>query len=389
MSTHITLIAIMLFILPLQSMKNSTQLAVRAEEKIHNSYSLTDLPKETLMQIFSYCISDEKFTHYDCDLEIYDSSLKRDIKKFMQLSIMCARFNKLLTLETIGNFCKTYSKKYKHDIAIRLLKDISAYIDYLDPIRDININNRSKKCVERIKYHKERIKSLLVPALIAVYADVYESPLVVHTSYSNSSLCKAALLIDDAKLLTTLIKNCHLNQACATLSGSYPETPPSFFAKTVEMAQVIIDNRFYHNDYTFPNILWHTINYGYPAEVMELYIKDGVLLNRVDKCGNCLLHMLARIFYRDKNDSNFLKKVELMLKYIPDMINTLNNSEQTPLDIAQQVCTRATSEDKELILQEFEKFNTLLRNNGGLTAQEVAYNATLSGKIYKTITNLF
>lgn len=398
---HTLLISILIFTTTsLQSMENNP-LAV------DNSYSLAHLSDEILMQIFPLCLIDEdKRDFFYTDKESYydntrKSTLETDIKKFMQLRSMCTTFNRLLTSEVIGKFCKTYSKEYKKNMVRRLLKEITQYTDFLDPVRATNPNCRLVKNAERTKYHKEKIKSLLFPALIAAHADVYESPLIVHTSHFDSSLWKAALLIDDAEFLTILIKDCHL-QPWYIIDTS--KTPPCFYAKTIKTAQVIIDNQLYKYDYKKPNILWQVIHYGYPAEVLELYIQNKFDIEWLHPdSGDCLLHALVHLFYNDKEDTNFIKKVELLLTKMPDKINTVNKKDFTPLDVVQKdynqrlesimnnFCTSEAEKTKnsEALTLEFESLISLLKKYGCLTAEEIAYNATWAGKFQKKVSELY
>lgn len=395
---HTLLIStLILSALPMWSMENNLLYA-------DNSYSLANLPDEALMQIFPLCITKEHERSLDHDGWVDNtctSTLSTDIKKFMQLNIMCKKFNRLLTPKTIGTFCKTYSKEYKRNMVRRLLKEISEYTDYLDPVRAINTNYRLVRNAERTKQVKKKIKSLLTPALIAVHADVYESPLVVHTSHFDSSLWKAALLIDDAQLLTMLIKDCHL-QTWWIMDTS--ETPPCFYAKTIQTAQVIIDNQFYRSDYRKPNVLWQVIQYGYPAEVMELYIQNKFDLKWLHPdSGDCLLHTLVSLFYDDRKDDNFIKKVELLLTKMPDKINTINKKGLTPLDVVQKDYNKQlenimtnfyTSEaektkNSEALTSEFESLISLLKEHGCLTAEEIAYNTTWAGQFQKKLSEFY
>ena len=381
------------------------QLALRAEKNDHNSYSLASLPDETLMQIFSYCISNHKYSYADYNKNILKPSLANDIKKFMQLSTMCTKFNRLLTIQTISDFCKVYDREDKLKVLKSLLDEMRQNRDDLVRLSGeiCRWNGDKAKTLRHINYYKKTIRSPFYPALVIVRADperdIHGSKLVNTLSFSFS-LLEAATIIDDEKLVETLLSY------EAEPWGFLLNSPIFFLAKTVEVAQKFIDYykssdsySIHKTDHSKCNVLWRTLDSGYPVEVMKLYIENEISSVHRDKTNECLLHRLVCKFYEDRNDGNFLKKVTLLLNTIPKMVNTLNFSKKTPLDVAQQTCEEILkhavslykkeseiSEEKKLILQEFEKLTTLLREHGCLTAQEVAYNNSWQGKLYNTAT---
>ncbi len=302
-------------------------------EKYNRHYPL--LIPELLDQIFLSCFSDD---------DDQAKSLENSIKNYMKLRKVCKRFNTLLTFEVIGKFCHKYTPDIKSQTFRKLIKPT------YDPY-------------DTIKY---------LPALILLHAGID-----INTEIELNDLLTHAVKTNDTQVAIALFKY-HANPHVQTVSG-----PVFFQAKTAEMAQIFINNKVdVHMISSWPetNVLWEIIKNEYPSELLELYLThhvDAKKLRPIDDA--CLLHTFADQIHSKiiNNIADFLKKGQLLLDIIPDMVNALNKNGQTPLDIAQKSLGEA-KKSKSGTPEAFEKLIALLRKYGGLTAHEFEKSCYLS-----------
>ena len=100
--------------------KDYTQVTLDAEEYNDSECPFTSLPNEKLFEIFSHCHSYDGY-----------SMPKENIQNFMKLSMVCKNFNRLLTVETIGDFCKDYLQVFKNAHLQALIRRIDRHCNYL------------------------------------------------------------------------------------------------------------------------------------------------------------------------------------------------------------------------------------------------------------------
>lgn len=278
------------------------QLALQAEE-YNNNCLLTKLPSEIFIDI---------------------QSLEDSIKFFMKLSCTCKSFNKLLTFETIGKLCKNYAL--------------------------VDKNETLKKIMEIINYPSYESKRLSTLILICAGADA-------NTKCYNGGLLDSAVSYNDAQMVAVLFKY-HADPNARDIFG-----PVFFCIKTVEMAQMFIDNGVDVHATKHsgpPNVLWKMLENEYPSELMALYLEKGVDATQPHSWDNsCLLHGLAKEYVAYPID-NFLKKADLLLDAISYMINITNRYGETPLDLVR--------ERKYSISEASEKLIALFIKCGGRNA---------------------
>lgn len=324
------------------------------------------LPNELLIHIFSYCQTED-----------YVKSLEYDIKNFMKLSASCKGLNKILTFDKIGQLCKDYAPIDKTETLKQLIK-ITTSLNY-------------------------RVKRL--PALILVCAGADINSDIYHYHFENQQhfwfqknpsesdfLLQKAVAKNDIQMITTLFKH----HASADLMLDDGLGPLFFHVKTKEIAQLFINqgvnariteyNNFnpkpvsglhaiHISEHNFKiKILKQIIEDTCPSEILALYFEhnnDAAQLNFQDN--SCLLHLFAKPFTMHvDNIDNFITKGKLILNAMPDMINTLNHDNQTPLDIAHASLT----ESQEYGTPEaFETLIALFREYGGKIAKELAQEA--------------
>jgi len=350
--------AILLSTVSVYGMKNNAQLALQAEkyekyEKYNDTVCLlTSLPNEKLIDIFSFCLVDDDMSvvlrrAQDDRAKSEDqvTSLENSIKSFMNMSMACRNFNRLLTFKTIGELCESYTQKDKKNALQNILRTINEF------------NCQTRR----------------LPILVLVTAGAQNKT----KNWWNSLLYKAILYKNIE--LASIAFRCDANPNIINPFGD----PVLFDVKTVEMAQLFIDNNVHLNDAVSnddkTNILWYLTGDQHPADLMELYLTHGADAKTLRPCDNfCLLHQIAKshpffelVSVKDSmNDpDNFLQKGILLLNAIPDMINTLDINNQTPLDVAQETL-------EELMLYgepgtDLEKLIILFKKCGGITAQEL------------------
>lgn len=312
---------------------------------VHNlNNQLLHLPHNTLQQILSYCLAQD---------DNQTKALRNSIKFFMQLSTTCYKLRWLVTHQTIGNLCKDYKSRAK-------TKNLKKVVQSMD----------------KHTYHTKRL-----PALILICSGVFEK-----TEYDVYWLLEQVLANNDVELVATLFKHNAIDQNRKTIPFGHPIL---FCATTKKIAQMFIahgaDIHAINNE--GKNILWIiAYNDPYPSKLLHFYLQQGVNARRLNHFfGSCLFHELARTF-SDKNTDidNFLKKAKLILNAIPDMINTLNNIEKTPLDVAQEsleiAYVRGTESHYYGKAEAYEKLIALFKQYGAKTVQEIINVIDMQGE---------
>lgn len=303
------------------------KLTDRAREYNNSTCLLTNLPNDTLKDIFSHCLIEDTNQV---------RSLEKTIRSFMQISMACKKFNVLLTFKEISEFCKNYKLSDKNQAFIHLTYSKS----------------------EKSDWPMNQIKRL--PALILVCAGAKKK---------SFYLPLEAIFTNDTQLATILFKH-HVNQNILFLGN-----PIFFQIETTEMAQLFIDHgvNIHARDNNDKHVLWYLIKHNHSSELMQLYLKHGV--NPKILCpqnNDCLLHELSQSLYflrnKDDNVENFLKTAKLLLNVMIDMINTLNKKNKTPLDIAQQSLEKA---QKNGTPEAFEQLIALFKEYNGKTGKEI------------------
>jgi hypothetical protein len=276
-------------------------------------------------------------------------SFEYGIKRYMMLSCTCKYFNEVLTPETIGNLHKHYNQDIKNNVWQRLMLNST--------------------------YHHSVVRRL--PALLLICAGVTDTTM-------DYFLLNSIAIRDKVQQAAILFKYHHVN------SNAEDEHGPIFFnAKTIEMVQLFINNGVdIHTENKYQtNVLWRILDDAYPSDLMIFYLAQGInpkKLRLFDK--SCLLHAFAEPTFNymwcyPKN-IDVLKKGELLLNAMPDMVNMVNVFGKTPLDVAMETLKKIEEQAEEMEKEygirlspshdEFAKqLIALFRKYGGLTAREL------------------
>lgn len=353
-----------------QDRENHKQLASQAEEYNNNHW----LPDEILSLIFSYrqtqknnwaidrfpggpynpsfplpcskrnLVLKQVILKWDTEVIL----LENNINFFMKLRATCKKINTLLTFEKIGDFCKDYTIAHKN----KLLQFLTRYCE---------INN----------------KPLYKRILILIYAgadlddQVWANHLLTHACDNNNT-----------RLAKALLKSQEIDP------NNIHQCDPIFFAaKTIEMAQIFIDNdtnvHVTGSDFS-TNILWKILCDNDPSELMEFYLQKGVDPKQLSSFNECILHRFAELSCHCKGDHDeFFKKGLILLAVMPkEMINTLDNSGRTPIDVAKARYKSSfmSKDEKKENSETFKKTVQLFREHDGLTAHELKKREQIARK---------
>lgn len=178
---------------------------------------------------------------------------------------------------------------------------------------------------------------------------------------NGTSLLHKALILNHDGLVKALFK----------YDANYNETDclrkyPIFFdAQTVEIVQLFIDKQVDvgQKDLDDCNVLWHLIDSKFSAELMRFYLQHNVNANHICKWdGSCVLHSFAENKVITDVDQ-FLKKVRLLLKKSPDMVNTVNNNGETPIASAERTI-KTWGEKYPACVEPLQKLIELFKNYG-------------------------
>lgn len=261
-------------------------------------------------------------------------ALKKSIKTFMKLRSTCKFMYRFLTYEKIAKFCENYTPETKL-LTFKNLMKVTSTPD--DEIRH-------------------------TPAIIVLYTGIDTSEI------KNELEC---LLVEAVK--------CNNIHHATILFRHKPDpniqhntTPLFFYAKTIEMVQIFIENNVdIHTTIScWPglNVLWEVVKTIYPSDLMKFYLNNHVNANKLHPSDNsCLFHKLP--WSNLSIDTNFFKKAQLLLEAIPYMVNTFDNKEQTPLDLAYNALEIYRKKNRNS--DTLETVITLLREHGGKTRQEL------------------
>ena len=147
-------------------------------------------------------------------------------------------------------------------------------------------------------------------------------------------LLRRAIYKNDTDMITILFK-----------SGANPNQKilrnPNFYdIKTIDIAKIFTVNKVDWNTEGSPqnpNVLWYNI-FCYPSsKLIEFYLNHHVDAKKVASDGNCLLHYLvSHPFPCMYNIDDYIKIGALLLKAAPEMVDRLNNSGKTPIEVAQK-----------------------------------------------------
>lgn len=318
----------------------SQQLASQAEEHSNNQFIMS-LPDEMLMHVFSYCgINDVKKEQIFTEL----------VGQCIALKNLCKRFSSILTIKVIGQLHKRYAIESKNRALESITKNISSTNYQANRVGVLTLlySGANPNTGAHMNYSRH-----------------------IQTRYSDFSLLHKVLIERDVDLLSLLLYfNANPNQI-------HPNKGPLFFfAPTVNIVDLFVNKGADLNskDKNGNNVLWYV--HRLSRELIEFYIEHKVDMRYINPSDNTsLLHALANPSVKYINNSNgFFEKGVLLVEKIPDMLNVIDKSGKTPIDLMQEKIKREFYNNSMYYAKPFKQLITLYIGYGGKTAQELTQN---------------
>lgn len=332
------MLTILLYASSVQGMEKDYTQVVLAEEYSRNNPFYN--------QWVTLCddILNHVFTHISTKDNDLAEQLENKIETLIKLSYTCTQFNKLLTLESISKLCDHYTQPDKNLALQRLI---------------------SPDLYDFKKYAAKRFAALI---LICVGADPKTRG--GGENFVSERFLDRAVAYNDVQIVRMAFK--HGLDSDAGRDDFH--CPFFFFSQTIEMIQVFIDAGI---DIGMTMKDGHNLLYYLPSsELLDFYFKCGVDPKKQrDIHGGCLLHKLS-FWCGDDSD----KKARVLLGTMSDMINYLNWSWKTPIDVAQHEIEknkeylnnpRMNHEFINKTIENLECLIAVFREHGGKTALEL------------------
>lgn len=246
-----------------------------------------------------------------------ECNIQTNIQNALALSAVCRHFDSKL-----ANLGKQFAQ---HD----------------QTIKNEDLKKRLAVINDRTYWSKRRALFLLV------YAGVDHNNV-----YFSCPLLREAIHQKDTVMIKVLFKH----KANPNLRWPILNDPALFSIETREIAALFTSQKDLNINASTelsPNVLW---NRELTPELAAFYIDNNVNLRTLDRDNKSLLHNVASSL-----NFNSLSTVKLFITKIPDLINSLDKNNKTPLDI---LIKGYRNNKDELIL--------LFRKYGAKTSQEIA-----------------
>lgn len=311
--------------------------------ELHNQNELIiDLPNELWVYIFSYChaeIAEEK------------QLLHTFFKHCSVLKQVCQHFNSLLANEiVVAELCKRHTTENKNKVLQQITRMITRtnYSECRPFVLSLLYSGANANICNHIKYNTHH----------------------VDISYLDFSLLHKALIQNDYELCIRLLLDFN-----ADPNQLHPNKYPLFFqVKTTVLADFFFKKGadFNARDKEGNNVLCYL--HQLSPELIQFYIDCGVDIRYINPIDNsCILHVFANPSFKYIYNSNdFYKKGVLLIKNIPDMVNTLNKKGKTPIDLMEEKSKREFYKKSTFYGKPFRELIALYRAHEGKTAQELA-----------------
>jgi ankyrin repeat protein len=173
--------------------------------------------------------------------------------------------------------------------------------------------------------------------------------ILVHAGADNAAdkiypLLWRAIHQNDKEMVTALLEN----DADPNQKNFYTQQSHWFDITDLDIANLFINHRVdlhINKKGMYPNIVWHALVYGYPLELIELYVNHNVNVKRKNVKGYTIWHHYVECSLGRSDIKNYMKIGELLFKIVPEMINTtidkkkihdeyIHEKSRTPLNLA-------------------------------------------------------
>ncbi len=353
---------------------NYAELALQA--KIYNrTHPLLCLPLELQQQLVFPC--------HTIVMQVTEDNvdeLNEQIKTFFACSHVCEYFNKnlklpwenlklekknellqcanlLLTKLVYKKYCAAGSVcLYRDEIAPQVYKKyrlIPLALVYSGAGADITYwtpEIASTTCLSKAVHAKDESA---IAMLLAHGADPYQM------SFNEAELA-GSVLCNEYQL-------CYADVNLAICFRASTVTIARLFLEKIEKEKLLNNPKLKH-------VIFELIYGDYPLELIELWINYGINVRSIKKSRKAnILHVCASLgFNRNESEEDtdkFLKKVELLLTIVPDMVNNKNSIGFTCIDILED--SHFGSELTDTAMVNEEKTIAVFRKYGGKSSREL------------------
>ncbi|HLJ31497.1 MAG TPA: hypothetical protein VKU36_03615 [Candidatus Babeliales bacterium] len=246
----------------------------------------------------------------------------QSIKKYMQLRGVCTHFNEVLTPQIIGFLHKHHDLDQKNELWRELMANptYSMTAKSLPAVILICAGATNNTHINALLQHITANNKVQQAEIL------FQHGIDPNLQYDGIPVFFAAPTIEMIKTFMTYGANIHAE------TNKWPTFKKWNDAKEItHMLQV-------KNQST--NVLWHILDNKYGSELMEFYISCGISPKKQYtqeplSGAFCILHEFANPYYAGHLENRcILKKGEILLKSMPEMVNLQDSFGRTPLDIA-------------------------------------------------------
>ena len=353
----------------------------------HNNYAALALQAETYNcthPLICLPLEVQQDFIFPCHTNITDvtedniDEMNEQIKTFFACSRVCKHFNKKLKLPWADLKLKK-KNKLSQDINLLLTKLVHKKHLIVKCFYDHEI-------VSRV-YKKYRLIPLALVYSGAGADIIYWTPEIASTTcifkavHAKDELAVAMLLAHGADPYQMSFNKSKLAGSvfCNGYQLCYADVnlPICFRASTVAIARLFlekIEKEKFLNTPKLKHVIFELIYGDYPLELIELWINYGINVRSIkDSRKANILHVCASLgFNRNESEEdtdNFLKKVELLLTVVPDMVNNKDSIGFTCIDILEDGHFGPELTDTAMVNE--EKTIALFRKYGGKSSIEL------------------
>ncbi len=366
-------------------MKRSNYDPLDLESSTYNSiHSLICLPGELQQQIV-----------FPCDIMVMQveednaDELNEHIKTFFRFNSVCKYFNKNLKFPWL-NLELVTKNKMMQEVNLLITK-LSCKECLDDDYGTVFRHGRTEKISACYKRYCTIALALVCSGAGADITDCSSTTLISKSVHAKDELAVALLLNYNAdpyqqsffenQIIALMIEEQYQMEGNNKFKISYEhENLPAicFRSPTVAIAKLFLEKVDKQNLLSLPRskqIISEFTSDFYPPEIMQLWLDYGIDARHCLE-DNSQFHWLIGECYHGHPIDNCLRKLELLLNIIPDIVNMKNNDGRTPVDQAEVHMQWSTD-----TAENYVKIIALFREYGGKTAKELEENTQLINHI--------
>ena len=358
--------------------RNNYALLAQEAETYNYTHPLISLPLEVQQQIV-----------FPCDTMVMQvtednaDELNEQIKTFFRFNSVCKYFNKKLKFPWLNLELVTINKMMQE--VNLLITKLSCKECFDDDYGTVFRHGRTEKISACYKRYCAIALALVCSGAGADITDCSSTTLISKSVHAKDELAVALLLNYNAdpyqqsffenQIIALMIEEQYHMKGNNKFEISYEhENLPAicFRSPTVAIAKLFLEKVDKQKLLSLPRskqIISEFTSDFYPPEVMQLWLDYGIDARHCLE-DNSQFHWLIGECYHGYSIDNCLRKLELLLNIIPDIVNMKNSDGRTPIDQAEERMQWST-----VTAENYAKIIALLRQYGGKTAQELEEDA--------------